>query len=75
MRRDGAVRWALFVDPAEPAHYLETFLVESWAEHMRQHARVTGEDKIAQDRARSFHVGANPPTVKHLIAQKLPKSE
>jgi len=75
MRRDGAVRWALFMDPAEPSHYLETFLVESWAEHMRQHARVTGEDRIVQDRARSFHVGTNPPAVKHLIAQKLPKTD
>ncbi len=73
LQRDGAVRWGLFADPAHPGHYLETFLVESWAEHMRQHARVTGEDRRAQDRARSFHVGSSEPVVTHLVAQDLSK--
>lgn len=73
LQRDGAVRWGLFVDPAQPTHYLETFLVESWAEHMRQHARVTMEDRIVQDRARSFHVGPDEPVVTHLIARDLSK--
>jgi MFS family permease len=73
LQRDGAVRWGLFADPAQPGHYTETFLVESWAEHMRQHARVTGEDRRAQDRARSFHIGGSPPVVTHLVAQDLSK--
>jgi MFS family permease len=73
LQRDGAVRWGLFVDPAHPTQYLETFLVESWAEHMRQHARVTMEDRIVQDRARSFHVGPGQPVVTHLIAQDISK--
>jgi MFS family permease len=70
MKRDGAVRWGLFVDPAKPSSYFETFLVESWAEHMRQHARVTREDRTVQDYARSFHVGAEPPIVRHLVGAK-----
>jgi MFS family permease len=73
LRRDGALRWGLFADPAQPGHYLETFLVESWAEHMRQHARVTIEDRRAQERARSFHVGASPPVVTHLVAEDTSK--
>ena len=75
LQRDGAVAWGLFADPARPGHYLETFLVESWAEHMRQHARVTGEDRLAQDRARSFHIGSSPPEVTHLVAQDLSKPD
>jgi MFS family permease len=75
LRRDGASRWGLFADPARPGHYLETFLVESWAEHMRQHARVTREDRVAQDHARSFHVGDSPPVVTHLIAQEFSKRQ
>ncbi|HKS27678.1 MAG TPA: MFS transporter [Pyrinomonadaceae bacterium] len=74
LRRDGATRWGLFADPARPGHYLETFLVESWAEHMRQHARVTREDRVAQDHARSFHVGESAPVVTHLIAQDFSKN-
>jgi MFS family permease len=68
VRRDGAIRWGLFADPARPGHYVETFLVESWAEHMRQHARHTNEDRAAQDRVRSFHVSETSPIVTHLIA-------
>jgi hypothetical protein len=73
LRRDGASRWGLFKDPAQPDRYVETFLVESWAEHMRQHARVTNEDRVAQNRVRSFHVGDTPPVVTHLIAANLSK--
>jgi MFS family permease len=73
LRRAGAIRWGLFADTALPGHYVETFLVESWAEHMRQHARVTNEDRLAQDLARSFHLGDSAPVVTHLIAQDFSK--
>jgi MFS family permease len=69
VRRDGAMRWGLFGDPAQPGHYVETFLVESWVEHMRQHTRHTNEDRVAQDKARSFHLGDSSPVVTHLIAE------
>jgi MFS family permease len=73
LRRDGASRWGLFSDPSKAGHYTETFLVESWAEHMRQHARVTNEDRNIQDRIRSFHTGDATPVVRHLIAEKFSK--
>ena len=44
-RRDGAIRWGLFEDAATPGRYIETFVVESWAEHLRQHERVTISDR------------------------------
>lgn len=68
LRRDGASRWGLFEDIAIPGRYLETFLVESWAEHMRQHVRVTNEDRAMHARAHSFHRGERPPQVTHLVA-------
>ena len=70
-RRDGALRWGLFADPARPGRYLQTFLVESWAEHVRQHARLTKDDIAAQQRAESFHTGDAPPAVTHLVAEDL----
>lgn len=73
VRRDGAMRWGLFTDPARPGHYVETFLVESWAEHMRQHARHTNEDRAAQNLVRSFHSADSSPIVTHLIAQDFSK--
>jgi MFS family permease len=68
--RDGAYRWGLFNDPAQPARYVETFVVASWAEHLRQHERVTVADRETEDVARAFHVGATPPVVSHLISAR-----
>jgi hypothetical protein len=64
------MRWGLFVDVAEPHRYVETFLVESWAEHLRQHERVTAADRSIEESARSFHRGDVPPRVSHLIAAR-----
>jgi MFS family permease len=67
-RRDGAVRWGLFEDAAAPGRYIETFLVASWAEHLRQHERMTVSDRESEDLARAFHLGPNGPKVTHWIA-------
>jgi hypothetical protein len=48
-------------------------VTESWAEHLRQHERVTAEDREAEQRARAFHLGPEPPKITHLIAEQLPK--
>jgi MFS family permease len=40
-RRTGAYRWGLFRDLAAPDQFIETFVVESWGEHLRQHHRTT----------------------------------
>lgn len=44
-QRTGAVEWRLFLDASTPGRYLETFLVGSWEEHERQHARATKHDQ------------------------------
>jgi len=66
-RRDGAFRWGLFRDITQTDRWVETFLVESWAEHLRQHERVTVADKETEDVVRAFHIGAAPPAISHLI--------
>jgi quinol monooxygenase YgiN len=49
-RRDGAFRWSLFSDTADPGRFIETYLVESWAEHLRQHTRLTEADRKIEER-------------------------
>ena len=71
-RRDGALSWGLFEDPDAPGRYIETFVVESWAEHMRQHHRGTAGDAPLFDRVRAFHRGDGPPHVTHWIAVNAP---
>jgi len=67
-RRDGALSWGLFEDPDAPGRYVETFVVESWAEHLRQHHRGTADDAPLFERVRAFHRGDGPPQVTHWIA-------
>jgi MFS family permease len=67
-RRDGAVMWSSFSDIADPARYVEAYMVETWGEHVRQHYRATASDSDAWKRVRSFHVGPEPPRILHLIA-------
>jgi len=71
--RDGAISWNLFKDTSDPGRYLETFIVESWIEHLRQHERVTVADRDLLDQALAFHVGDKPPFVSHFIAERLSK--
>jgi hypothetical protein len=71
-RRDGAIRWGLFRDPSQEGRYLESFVVESWAEHLRQVERATWADRAIDERARGFLVDANEPTVTHLVAAQAP---
>jgi MFS family permease len=66
-RRDGAYSWDVYEDAADGGRFLETFMVASWLEHLRQHQRVTNTDKIAQDAIRDFGAEAEP-RVTHFIA-------
>jgi MFS family permease len=64
-RRDGAFRWGIYHDTELADHYLEIFLVNSWAEHLRQHERGTQADRDIEQRLRGFVV--SDPEVRHLI--------
>ena len=66
-RRDGAYRWDLYADLEQPGRYLETFVVDSWSEHLRQHGRLTVDDLELTKLTRSFHRGDEPPKVRHLL--------
>jgi MFS family permease len=72
-RRDGAINWGLYGDTARPGRYVETFVAESWGEHLRQHARATVADEEVEARARAFHRGPGPPVVEHMINLPVPR--
>jgi branched-subunit amino acid transport protein len=65
-RRDGAYDWGIFEDPAKEGRFIETFLTDSWLDHLRQHQRVTKADRIMEQLVRRFQVGDGPKTT-HLI--------
>jgi MFS family permease len=69
--RDGAVRWSLFQDLANPTpeslRFVESFLSSSWGEHLRQHHRATIEDREAIGRAYALAEGGKP-RIRHMVA-------
>lgn len=66
-RRDGAFRWNLYADLERPGSYLETYVIDSWSEHLRQHGRLTVADLEVTKLTNSFHRGERPPQVRHML--------
>jgi len=64
-RRDGASRWGICRDLEAADRYIETFVVSSWSEHLRQHDRFTKADSQLEERLRSCFV--SEPNVRHLL--------
>jgi MFS family permease len=70
-KRDGAFFWGIFRHDTYPDVFIESFLIESWAEHLRQHERITIADRLVEDKVLSFHINDKPPVVSHFIAEPL----
>jgi len=66
-RRDGAMRWGIYRDLEKANTYVETFIVASWAEHLRQHERVTRADRHLEEELQRHIRGT--PRVRHLVSQ------
>lgn len=71
-RRDGAYGWGVTEDTADPDKLVEWFMVSSWAEHLRQHRRVSKADADVQSEVRRFHTGEAGPVVRHFLHVEAP---
>src|SRR5208282_4094068 len=67
-KRDGAYAWRVFEDFSTEGKFNEMFLVESWLELLHQRERVTGADRMLEDRIRCLLVAS--PRISHWIAAK-----
>jgi hypothetical protein len=67
-RRDGAYAWGITEHTVDAERIVEWFLVESWAEHLRQHHRVSHADADLQAEAMRFHKGPGRPEVHHFLS-------
>lgn len=68
--RTGAFAWTLYRDLDHAHRWVESFVVPSWHEHLRQHGRTTDEDWTAQAKAHALHNGESPPPIMHLIVPR-----
>lgn len=69
-RRNGGYQWSLMQDTDTPTRHVETWYEASWLQHMRHHERVSGSDKLLQDKVAALHRGAAGPVVHHYISSR-----
>jgi len=67
-RRTGAAGWGLYQDSSDPGRFVENFVVDSWDEHLRQHARVTESDRRLEEQRNALLVPGTSPRVRHQIS-------
>ncbi len=68
--RTGAHAWSLYRDFDRPDQWVESFVVSSWIEHLRQHMRTTEDDWASQAAVYRLHRGDEPPQVVHLVVPR-----
>lgn len=69
-RRSGAYAWGVLEDAAQPGCFVEYFLESSWLQHLRHHERVSGADRVLQQRIHALLVPGTTPAPRHLVGQE-----
>jgi len=64
--RTGAIDWQLFEDVAHPESWLEAWVMQDWAEHLREAGRLSPDDRAALAAAAAFQEDAERPTSRYL---------
>jgi MFS family permease len=65
--RDGALRWGIYRDAADPEHLNETFIMESWLDYLRSRERATATDERIRQLVWTLHRDAEPPRISYQI--------
>ena len=66
-QRDGAHSWDCFADTTVPDSYLETYVVATWLDHLRQHERISRQDAQVQIRIRALLRAGTVPVITHYV--------
>lgn len=73
-RRDGAMHWWIFQDTADPSRFVETWIEATWAEHLRNHERVSVAHQEIERRIRSLTRSGSTLMTRHFVAPELAPS-
>ncbi len=69
LKSEGMAYWELFQDPADPGHYIEIRIADTWTDHMRQHEYVTKNVQVMENRIRTLIKDCPPPIISHYIGK------
>jgi MFS family permease len=67
-RRDGAIDWWLFQDTADPSRFVETWIEETWGDHLRNHERVSVAHQAIEQRVRELTRADTTIATRHFVA-------
>ncbi len=67
-QRNGAMMWNLFNDMTRPGIMVESYIIDTMLEMLRQRERMTVSDLEVREKARAFHQGSSPPKVNRLLS-------
>ncbi|MDI6428037.1 MFS transporter [Cronobacter dublinensis] len=67
-QRGGALSWSVYEDIQRPGMFIESFVIGTWIEHLRQLERHTVNDLLIQSRVQAFHRGGARPAARYFIA-------
>ncbi|HEU4801257.1 MAG TPA: MFS transporter [Gemmatimonadales bacterium] len=69
-RRDGALKWRLLRDLADPQLWIERYETPTWLDYIRHNTRMTQDDAGIQERLRTLHRGSEAPRVRRMIERQ-----
>lgn len=77
-RRDGALKWRIMRDLAEPSKWIERYETPTWLDYIRHHNRLTQHDANLSERILALHAGPALPRVRLMVERQtgsLPETE
>ena len=66
-RRTGAIDWSVYRDADRAHRFIETYVLPSWDEHLRQHQRRTMTDLELQEDVWRYLRPGTQPAAKHFV--------
>lgn len=69
-RRNGARRWTLLRDLADPQVWIERYHSPTWTEYVRHNRRFTHDDVVVGERIKALHRGPGNPPVRRMIERQ-----
>jgi MFS family permease len=67
-RRDGAMEWWIFQDTADPSRFVETWIEATWAEHLRNHERVSVAHQEEEQKIHGLTRSGSMIMTRHFVA-------